>query len=130
MVSKITGCCDQDHFGHRLSANHSTGTREETLFDKILDSYISSYDVSEGRPYPYMIHQLIERVGVADVRRVCKIGDPCRDIEMGKNAGCGLVIGVLSGADGAEALYAAGADVVCDLITDLPVPTEPRLVGA
>lgn len=110
--------------------NIQQGLVKKLGFDKFVDSYISSYDVSEGRPYPYMIHQLMERVGVADVRRVCKIGDSCRDIEMGKNAGCGLVIGVLSGADGAEALYAAGADVVCDLITDLPVPTEPRLVGA
>jgi len=91
-------------------------------FDKVVDCYISSYDVKEGRPYPYMIHQLMERAGVSDVRRVAKIGDTVRDVEMGKNAGCGLVVGVLSGADGAKELHAAGADVVCDLITDLAVP--------
>merc|ERR1719487_2363425 len=95
-------------------------------FDNLVDGYISSYDVREGRPFPYMIHQLMERLGVEDVRRVAKVGDSCRDVEMGRNAGCGLVVGVLSGADGAEELFAAGADVVCDYVTDLPVPKRFR----
>ena len=38
---------------------------------------------------------------------------------MGKNAGCGLVVGVLSGADTAEQLIAVGADVVVDNVTVL-----------
>lgn len=94
-------------------------------FEKAIDAYISSYDVPQGRPWPYMIHRLMERLGIQDVRRVCKVGDSLRDIEEGRNAGCGLVIGVLSGADGAEALMAAGADVVADCITDLPLPRGP-----
>lgn len=102
--------------------NIQRGLVQKLGFDEVVDCYISSYDVREGRPFPYMIHQLMERAGVQDVRRVAKIGDSCRDMEMGRNAGCGLVVGVLSGADGAEALFAAGADMVCDIITDLPVP--------
>jgi len=42
-----------------------------------------------------------------DVSRVAKVGDSTRDIEEGKNAGCGLVIGVLSGADTEAQLMAA-----------------------
>jgi len=52
----------------------------------------------------------------------CQIGDSVRDIEEGKNAGCGLVVGVLSGADSAEDLLAAGADLIAERLTDLPVP--------
>lgn len=97
---------------------------------QVVDAYVSSYQVAEGRPYPYMIYRLMEvpllthsvthepvfmlsmrrvsiadstvplkECGVMDVSRVAKIGDSARDIQMGKNAGCGLVIGVLSGAD-------------------------------
>merc|ERR1711981_1069923 len=99
------------------------GLVEKLGFDKVVDGYISSYDVAEGRPYPYMIHRLMERLKIENVRRVCKVGDSVRDIEEGRNAGCGLVVGVLSGADGYESLMAAGADIVVDCVTDLPVPT-------
>jgi len=91
-------------------------------FKNLTDSYISSYSVAEGRPYPYMIHRLMERTGCQDVRKVCKVGDSVRDIEMGKNAGCGLVVGVLSGADSAEDLLSAGADIIAECVTDLPIP--------
>jgi len=94
-------------------------------FDKVVDGYISSYDVAEGRPYPYMVHRLMERLKIESVRRVCKVGDSCRDVEEGLNAGCGLVVGVLSGADSKEALMAAGAHVVANCVTDLPVPRGP-----
>ena len=45
---------------------------------------------------------------------------------MGRNAGCGLVVGVLSGADTAEQFLAAGADVVVPCVVDLPVPYTPK----
>jgi phosphonatase-like hydrolase len=91
-------------------------------FDKVVDTYISSYDVPEGRPYPYMIHRIMERCGVMNVARVAKMGDSVRDMEEGRNAGCGLVVGVLSGADSAEDLTAAGADMIVPRVTDLPAP--------
>jgi len=96
-------------------------------FDNLVDGYISSYDVREGRPFPYMIHTLMERLGIENVRRVAKAGDSIRDIEEGHNAGCGLVIGVTSGADTAEDLLAAGADIIADVITDLPIPQKKNV---
>lgn len=102
--------------------NIQKGLIKRLGFDKIADAYISSYQVSEGRPYPYMIHHLMERTQVMNVKRVCKVGDSVRDIEEGRNAGCGLVVGVLSGADGFDDLMRAGAHVVCERVTDLPVP--------
>jgi len=102
--------------------NIQEGLVKRLGFGKVVDAYISSYEVPEGRPYPYMVHRLMERLHIENVKRVCKVGDSVRDIEEGRNAGCGLVVGVLSGADSREALFAAGADVVTEYVTDLPVP--------
>jgi len=104
--------------------NIQEGLVKRLGFDKVVDGWISSYDVPEGRPYPYMIYRLMERLNIQDVKRVCKVGDSVRDIEEGRNAGCGLVVGVLSGADSYESLMAAGADIVCEKATDLPVPKK------
>merc|ERR1712150_315266 len=106
--------------------NIQEGLVKRLGFDKVVDSYISAYDVRHGRPYPYMIHRLMERLEIESSRRVCKVGDSVRDIEEGRNAGCGLVVGVLSGADSADQLFAAGADVVAHRVTDLPVPRRPK----
>lgn len=105
--------------------NIQQGLVKRLGFETMVDSWISSYDVAAGRPYPYMIHQLMERLQIENVKRVAKVGDSCRDIEMGRNAGCGLVVGVLSGADTADELMAAGADIVVDVVTSLPVPRKP-----
>jgi len=102
--------------------NIQQGLIKRLGFDKIADAYVSSYQVSEGRPYPYMIHHLMEKTKVMNVKRVCKVGDSVRDIQEGRNAGCGLVVGVLSGADSFKELMDAGAHMVCDRVTDIPVP--------
>ena len=41
----------------------------------------------------------MERHGIKNVKSVAKVGDTLIDCNEGKNAGCGLTIGVLSGAD-------------------------------
>ena len=80
--------------------------------------------VRSGRPSPYMVHRLMEIVGVEDVRVVAKAGDTERDIGEGLNAGCGQVFGVLSGADSFEALSNAGAHHVIDNVTSLVIGPE------
>lgn len=102
--------------------NIQEGLIKKLNFDKIADAYVSSYQVADGRPFPYMIYNIMEKTNVMNVKRVCKVGDSVRDIEEGRNAGCGLVVGVLSGADTYEELMGAGAHVVCERVTDLPVP--------
>jgi len=93
----------------------------------VIDGYVSAYTVKAGRPYPYMIFKLMEDLDVMDVKRVCKVGDSVRDIEEGKNAGCGLVVGVLSGADSEDKLMEAGADIVVPCVTDLPIPVRKHV---
>ena len=88
---------------------------------EMVDGFVSAQDVRSGRPSPYMVFRLMEQLGVEDVRTVAKAGDTERDIGEGLNAGCGQVIGVLSGADSREALEACGATTICGNITQLPL---------
>jgi phosphonatase-like hydrolase len=85
----------------------------------MVDGYTNAYAVSAGRPMPYMVFQLMERLGVSNVKHVAKAGDTVADIGEGRNAGCGLNIGVTSGADSAEQL--SGADIVVPDITCVPL---------
>ncbi len=99
-------------------------TFQKTIIDhfdlnKCIDAHISSEKVKYGRPYPYMIHRLMEECSISNIKQVAKIGDTSNDMLEGRNAGCGLVIGVLSGASSETELRNAGADVILENITDL-----------
>lgn len=107
------------------------------------DYWISADGVDGfGRPYPYMIFANMRALGLADVRRVAKVGDTISDIKEGKNAGC-FTVGVTEGSsqmglsqaefealspaaqqDAREAaraaFLAAGADAVIDTMSELP----------
>ncbi len=91
---------------------------EEVGLKGCIDDYISSDMCRFGRPYPYMIHNLMERNGIYDVKNVAKVGDTINDMWEGRNAGVGLRIGVLSGAETREKLQ-PHSDVVINKITDL-----------
>lgn len=51
----------------------------------------------KGRPYPYMIFRNMEALGLADVRKVIKVGDTVSDIKEGKNAGM-ISVGIVQGS--------------------------------
>ena len=87
--------------------------------DLYIDDFISSENLKYGRPYPYMIHRIMETTEVENIANVAKIGDTINDMKEGKNAGCGLVIGVLSGENTTKDLKKAGADIVIDNIMEL-----------
>lgn len=59
---------------------------------------VTSDEVERGRPFPDMIFRSMELAGVTDVSRVMKVGDTASDMEEGKSAGCGWVVGITSGA--------------------------------
>jgi phosphonatase-like hydrolase len=63
----------------------------------LVDDLIGSDEVEKGRPYPFMIEQLMQRASINDPSRVAKIGDTTVDIEEGKNAGCLYVVAVTTG---------------------------------
>ena len=87
--------------------------------DLHVDDFISSEEVKYGRPYPYMIHELMTRFDIQNPRHIAKVGDTKNDMKEGANACCGINIGVLSGFENKNALFESGADVVVNKITDL-----------
>jgi phosphonatase-like hydrolase len=64
----------------------------------LIDDYIGSDEVEMGRPYPFMIKELMQRNGIDDPLVVAKIGDTSVDVEEGLNAGCKYVIAITTGA--------------------------------
>ncbi len=64
----------------------------------LIDDYIGSDEVEMGRPYPFMIKELMQRNGIEDPQLVAKIGDTTVDVEEGLNAGCKYVIAITTGA--------------------------------
>ena len=87
--------------------------------DSHIDDFISSEEVKYGRPYPYMIHELMTRFDIRHPKHVAKVGDTKNDMKEGVNARCGINIGVLSGFESKDRLFESGADVVVNKITDL-----------
>ncbi len=83
------------------------------------DMLITADDIKRGRPYPDMINMAMENFGISDSKYVLKAGDSVIDIEEGKNANCGLTIGVLSGAQTREQLELARPDYILESLKDL-----------
>ncbi|GCE31008.1 phosphonoacetaldehyde hydrolase [Dictyobacter alpinus] len=88
--------------------------------DRYVDCAIFSSDVSRGRPAPFMIFRAMEQLDIQDVRQVMKLGDSPADMDEGSNAGCGEVIGVLSGAHTAETLGRQRHTRIIASVADLP----------
>lgn len=86
----------------------------------LVDDYIGSNEVAMGRPYTYMISELMKRAGVEDATEVIKIGDTPVDIEEGQNAGCRLVIAMTTGATTREVLEAGNPSHILNQLSDIP----------
>jgi phosphonatase-like hydrolase len=88
--------------------------------ERFIDMAITSSDVPRGRPAPYMIFRIMEQLGILDVHQVMKVGDSPADMEEGFNAGCGEVVGVLSGAHTAVTLGSYRHTRLIESVADLP----------
>jgi phosphonatase-like hydrolase len=87
-----------------------------------IDSLVTATDVSNNRPQPDMILLAMKRFGITDAKEVAKIGDSIIDIEEGRNAGCGLSIGITTGAHTAAQLATANPDfIIHHLVELLPI---------
>ena len=87
-----------------------------------VDDFISSGDVRMGRPYPYMIHRIMERNDIISVKHVAKVGDTRNDVLEGKNAGCGITIAVQTGAGTTKDFFEA--DMIVDKITNIDMVVD------
>ncbi|WP_029489445.1 phosphonatase-like hydrolase [Ochrovirga pacifica] len=83
------------------------------------DALITADDVKNGRPKPDMIYKAMELFGIENPSWVLKAGDSAVDIQEGKNANCGVTVGVLSGAQTKEQLETANPDYILDSLAAL-----------
>ncbi|MGX8219496.1 HAD family hydrolase [Psychrobacter celer] len=84
-----------------------------------VDALVTADDVDNGRPAPDMITLAMKQFNIEDSQLVLKAGDSGIDIEEGQNTGCGLVVGVLSGAQNEQQLAKYQPDVILNKLTDL-----------
>lgn len=84
-----------------------------------IDALITADDVVSGRPSAEMIHLAMEIFSINNPKNVLKAGDSVIDIEEGKNANCGLTIGVLSGAQNKEELAKANPNYIFQNVTQI-----------
>lgn len=104
-----------------------TKTITDVLLEKLkwqngnlVDDVIASDEVEEGRPHPFMIQELMKRHGIENASSVVKVGDTEVDILEGRNAGCGLVVAVTTGAYTRAALEEYHPDKIIDSLHELP----------
>ncbi len=86
---------------------------------RVVNDLITSSDVSHQRPDPSMIFLAMERFHLKNSIEIIKVGDSIVDIEEGKNAGCGITIGITTGAQTYEQLLTAKPDKIIDKLLDL-----------
>ncbi|WP_405852222.1 phosphonatase-like hydrolase [Streptomyces sp. NBC_00090] len=95
-----------------------------------LDAVVTSDEVRRGRPAPYMIHRAMEKTGVIDVTKVLTAGDTVVDVLAGRNAGAGVVIGVLTGELPREAFQDLPYSRVLGSVAEVPELAETRPAGS
>lgn len=86
----------------------------------LINAVISSDEVPEGRPHSFMIKKIMHQLNIDDANKVAKAGDTKVDIEEGRNAGCGLVVAVTTGAYTREQLQEYNPDYIIDSLQQLP----------
>jgi len=109
--------------GYRLGVASSDNERSirETAkrfgFDGYLH-YVAGYDSGFGtKPQPGMVHGFCAATGLAP-HQVAVVGDNNHDLHMGRNAGVGLTVAVLTGTGSPQSLAAASDHCLND-ITEL-----------
>lgn len=115
------------HRGILIALN--TGYQKETataLLQKIgwqegrqIDLVVTASDVANSRPAPDMILLAMEKLGITQAERVAKIGDTTIDVEEGQQAGCGLCLGVLGGAQNREQIARANPDGIVKHLSEV-----------
>jgi len=95
------------------TANKLMGKLNWTIPETV-DMLVTASDVDRGRPQPDMIWKAMELANISDANQVAKIGDSAIDIEEGHNAGCGLVLGITTGAQTQEQLARAKPHHILD----------------
>ncbi|MGM9476942.1 phosphonatase-like hydrolase [Pedobacter sp. GSP4] len=89
------------------------------LQGKDFDLLVTASDVSRNRPFPDMIEYAMAFFAINDAKSVVKVGDSAIDIQEGQNAGCGLSIGITTGAHTSQQLSSANPDHIINNLGEL-----------
>ena len=111
----------------KIALNTGYNSRVATMLLDKLDWYvtedydllITANDVVNSRPNPEMIEKARNYFSITKPAQVLKAGDTAIDIEEGKNANCGITVGVLSGAQTKEQLKSVNPDLILSSLKDL-----------
>ena len=93
------------------------------------DLLVTANDVENGRPAPDMIIRAMKHFAIDDPGTVVKVGDSATDIQEGRQARCGICIGITTGAHTYEQLKAADPDYIINNLrelTDLLYQSNPN----
>lgn len=93
---------------------------EKTGWKHWFRASISSSDVEQGRPAPFMIFRAMEGTGVSSVSEVINVGDTPLDLQAGTNAGVAGVVGVLTGLHNEDRLRREPHTHIISSVADLP----------
>jgi phosphonatase-like hydrolase len=89
------------------------------IVGETIDGLITADDVENGRPEGDMILLAMKNTGVIDAEKVMKVGDSAIDIEEGKNANCGITVGVLTGAQNRVQIQEANPTYIIESLNEL-----------
>ena len=89
-------------------------------WDRYFDATITSDDVVDGRPSPFMIFRAMEGTHVERVAEVVAVGDTPLDLQAASNAGVRGIVGVSSGAATAERLSREPHTQILKSVAELP----------
>lgn len=83
------------------------------------DELVTASDVAKARPEPDMILHAMKLTGISNAAEVVKIGDSAIDVIEGKNAGCGITVGITTGAQTKEQIAEANPNFIVDDLKEL-----------
>ena len=88
----------------------------------LIDVYVTGDDVERTAPFPDAIYAAMDRAGVRESGRVTLVSGVASELEQGKAAGCGLVVGVFRDGASFDRLRDAPHNVLlptCGLVPEL-----------
>ncbi|HMP92387.1 MAG TPA: HAD hydrolase-like protein [Phnomibacter sp.] len=98
------------------------------LDNGLMQAAIASNQVPAGRPHPFMIQSLMQKLGVHNPKAVVKVGDTEVDVNEGRNAGCLYSIAVTTGAFSRAEIAPYQPDYILDSLSELlPILGLPGL---
>ncbi|WP_426092411.1 phosphonatase-like hydrolase [Flavobacterium sp. DSR3-2] len=89
------------------------------IVGETIDGLVTADDVENGRPEGDMILLAMKNTDVNNAEKVMKVGDSAIDVEEGKNANCGITVGVLTGAQNRAQIQEANPTYIIDSLNEL-----------